>query len=530
MFKKVVAVWLVFGFLFISCVTDAGVVSADQPAAKMTLEQLRIKFPAGKYWNHANAPGADNQYNNQDGYTEIPCSNHSGTIGTENQTCNAFLPGSMQLSWQCMGFAEKLAYDFTGFNPRNNANGWQTHTSVSALDTIKPGDIVRYKTHSIFVTAVNGDTVTYADCNSDGHCIIKWGRTVSKATLAASFVHVRSAPFAVPSGLNTLTVSYHANGGVIPGSDAVTVQYRVVDSTGINLRSGPGTEYGRLTALPVGTVFTVTEEKAGGNYTWGKTTYAGQTGWCVISEDWTEKFTLRVTDYYIASNGIIQNSSTNQAYTSGWVCGTAYADGPAAPDLFGIEKTGYRFAGWSTLPQGGTVFQSGVSVRPEDICPEVKNGSCTITLYAVWERTAVLSRIEIVTKPRKLHYLIGQSLDTAGLSIKLIYDNGESRTVSDGFTVSGFDSLTLGTKTLTVAYEGKTAGFAVSVCEFLPGDANNDRKVDLDDVVLLAQYAAQWDVECNVAVMDVTADGTVDLRDVVLLAQYTAEWDGIELG
>ena len=198
--------------------------------------------------------------------------------------------------------------------------------------------------------------------------------------------------------------------------------------------------------------------------------------------------------------------------------------------MFGIEKTGYRFAGWSTLPQGGTVFQSGVSVRPEDICPEVKNGSCTITLYAVWERTAALSRIEIVTKPRKLHYLIGQSLDTAGLSIKLIYDNGESQTVSDGFTVSGFDSLTLGTKTLMVAYEGKTAGFAVSVCEYLPGDANNDQKVTLEDVVLLAQYTAQWDVECNVAVLDVTADGTVDLRDVVLLAQYTAEWDGIELG
>lgn len=530
MIKKIIAVWLAVGLIFCSCVTGAGADSAVQPAAKMTLEQLRIKFPAGKYWNHADAPGSDNNVNNQDGYTEIPCGNHNGTINTENQTCNAFLLGSMQLSWQCMGFAEKLAYDFTGFNPRNNANGWQTYTSASALDTIKPGDIVRYKTHSIFVTAVNGDTVTYADCNSDGHCIIKWDRTVSKTTLAASFVHVRSAPFALPSGGNTLTVSYSVNGGVIPGSDAMTVQYRVVDSTGINLRSGPGTGYGRLTALPVGTVFTVTEEKAGGSYTWGKTTYAGQTGWCVISEDWTEKFTLRATDYYTDSDGIIQNSRTDKAYTSDWVCGTAYADGPAAPDLFGIEKTGYRFAGWSTLPQGGTVVQPGVSVRPEDICPEVKNGSSAITLYAVWERVAVLSRIEIVTKPRKLHYLIGQSLDTAGLSIKLTYENGESQTVSDGFTVSGFDSASLGTKTLTVVYEGKTAAFDINVCEYLPGDANNDQKVTLEDVVLLAQYVAEWDVECNVAVMDVTADGRVDLRDVVLLAQYVAEWDGIELG
>ena len=164
-------------------------------AKALTLSELKSKFPAGKYWNHAGRPGSSNSVNNQDGYTSTPCPQHK-TVGTSKQTCNGFAPGGTQLSWQCMGYAEKLGYDSTGFNPRVNANGWSTSTSSSALNNLKAGDIVRYKNngHSIFVTAVNGDTVTYTDCNSDGHCIIRWDQKISKATLRASFTHVRIAP------------------------------------------------------------------------------------------------------------------------------------------------------------------------------------------------------------------------------------------------------------------------------------------------------------------------------------------------
>ena len=43
-----------------------------------------------------------------------------------------------------------------------------------SLDQLKAGDAIRYKNngHSIWVTAVNGDTITYADCNSDRQCKI----------------------------------------------------------------------------------------------------------------------------------------------------------------------------------------------------------------------------------------------------------------------------------------------------------------------------------------------------------------------
>ena len=104
-----------------------------EAASTLSIQQLREKFPDGKYWNHADDPGSENYKNNQDGYTSVPCPEHM-TVGTSVQTCNAFLPGNTQLSWQCMGYAEKLGYDATGYNPRNNANGWRTYESASALD------------------------------------------------------------------------------------------------------------------------------------------------------------------------------------------------------------------------------------------------------------------------------------------------------------------------------------------------------------------------------------------------------------
>ena len=183
-----------------------------------SIASLQSKFPAGKYWNHANNPGAS--HNNQNGYTSIPCPSHNGTIGTSSQTCNGFAPTGSQVSWQCMGYAEKCGYDFTGLNPRNSSNGWVTSYSTSALDSLKAGDIVRYRNnvHSIFITAVDGSTVTYTDCNSDGHCIIKWYRTVEKSTLRASFTFIRIAPWAGDSvrghtDLAEYKVKFDGNGG-----------------------------------------------------------------------------------------------------------------------------------------------------------------------------------------------------------------------------------------------------------------------------------------------------------------------------
>ncbi|MBQ1679345.1 MAG: S-layer homology domain-containing protein [Oscillospiraceae bacterium] len=179
----------------------------DEPAGEgvqgLGLAGLKQKFPHGRYWNHMPNRGTGMAYNNQNGWTWQACYKHNGYCGTAYQTCNGYAPYGQELSYQCWGFADKLGYDATGRDPQSltQSYGWKKLWTSSSLSSLKAGDIVRYNkngssryAHSIYVTGVSGDTVTYADCNYDGTCVIRWGQSISKSTLRSWFVFLLSAP------------------------------------------------------------------------------------------------------------------------------------------------------------------------------------------------------------------------------------------------------------------------------------------------------------------------------------------------
>ncbi|MDO5558633.1 MAG: dockerin type I domain-containing protein [Oscillospiraceae bacterium] len=159
----------------------------------------KVKFPNGTYW----AGG------NPDSYITVPCSNHSndnkykpdqrlkasinynlgqvfgyyasdimpyGSYGSYDQS------GS---STQCYGFAEKLQSDYFGTDSSVQVGLKRVGNEIQYMDGTKYepriGDHLRFNDgvagHSIFITSVNGNRIIYADCNSDGHCIIKWNQT-----------------------------------------------------------------------------------------------------------------------------------------------------------------------------------------------------------------------------------------------------------------------------------------------------------------------------------------------------------------
>lgn len=61
---------------------------------------------------------------------------------------------------------------------------------------------------------------------------------------------------------------------------------------------------------------------------------------------------------------------------------------------------------------------------------------------------------------------------------------------------------------------------------FMVGDFNDDGILNLKDLVLLAQYVADWEnLDVNEAAADVNGDGVADLNDVNHFAQYLAGWD-----
>lgn len=79
------------------------------------------------------------------------------------------------------------------------------------------------------------------------------------------------------------------------------------------------------------------------------------------------------------------------------------------------------------------------------------------------EPEVTLSSIAITSMPQKTLYNLGEELDTEGLELTLTFSDGSTETITEGFTTMGFDSSSVGTKTVTVNYGGKTASFDVEV-------------------------------------------------------------------
>ena len=56
----------------------------------------------------------------------------------------------------------------------------------------------------------------------------------------------------------------------------------------------------------------------------------------------------------------------------------------------------------------------------------------------------------------------------------------------------------------------------------IPGDVNDDGRVDIHDALLVFQYDAGWNVTINQRNADVNEDGRIDTSDALLILQYSA--------
>lgn len=108
------------------------------------------------------------------------------------------------------------------------------------------------------------------------------------------------------------------------------------------------------------------------------------------------------------------------------------------------EVTDEEILYYITATDGANVVYCGTADEPNVIVPHYVTG------------------IEIVSKPDKLNYDLKQELDSTGMVVKAVYNDGTRTAVSD-YTLQGFDSKTEGEKTVTVACNGFTTEFTVTV-------------------------------------------------------------------
>ena len=113
----------------------------------------------------------------------------------------------------------------------------------------------------------------------------------------------------------------------------------------------------------------------------------------------------------------------------------------------------------ATVSSDGTVKAVGYGTTV--ITATTVNGltsNCTINV-----KKEEVTSLTIATKPTKTNYYVGDTLNTAGLTLKAAYNNGTTQTITGGFTCTPTALSTAGVQTVTVNYGGKTATFAVNV-------------------------------------------------------------------
>ena len=443
----------------------------------VTLEELQQKYPHGTYWN-----GGDPET-----YTLTPCTHHSNCDLSGSCGCNSF----RGLGIQCLGFAYQLATLVYGGNQYLERKPIYLPASI---DDLKAGDIVRYKngTHSIFVTAVDGDVVTYADCNSDYRCGIRWGQTVSKSTLKASFTYLDPAPYAWGSGEGCdCSREYEGN-------------YKcVVDGSTLNIRSGHGTSYSKLGSIPDGAIVYVSKS----NGEWAHVYYNGISGFAsmqYLEPQHTHSYELCYEEehphkeyykcscedwYYTGENGQLEDCSVCMAE----ICeqnGHTY-DNDCDTECNICEEI---------RDVGGHSYDNNCDAECNE-CGAVReiehsfDNDCDVQCNVCGETREVPDHI------------YDNACDTACNIC------GETREVGDHVYDNDKDD------------DCNECGFEREVVTYIPGDVNGDGEVNNKDLGVLRRWLNDWDVEIDELAADVNRDGAVNNKDLGILRRYLNDWD-----
>ena len=119
----------------------------------------------------------------------------------------------------------------------------------------------------------------------------------------------------------------------------------------------------------------------------------------------------------------------------------------------------------SSITDGKTTINLNISVSSKKpISILVKNaGVAQIVSYEKFVDKYVTG-ITVSKTPDKTTYYQGESFDTTGLEVSKTYSDGTLEVITD-YELSGFDSSSAGTKTITVTASGKTATFEITVLE-----------------------------------------------------------------
>ena len=210
-------------------------------------------------------------------------------------------------------------------------------------------------------------------------------------------------------------------------------------------------------------------------------------------EDWCEDFTIychensvakeyaetKKINYEIIDNvapEIISITGNPETWTKGKVTLTVIA----RDEQPGLADEAYSFDGGKTWQVSNqktyTDNTKGIQIKVRD-----KVGNISQSEEINITKIIKIDRIAVKVNPNKTSYHVGDTLDTTGLQIEVIYDNEITREViKSGFTCEP-KLLTAGTNKITVTYQGKTTTFAITVKERIEENEDQDQVEEPDE-------------------------------------------------
>ncbi|MCL2487791.1 MAG: glycoside hydrolase family 3 C-terminal domain-containing protein [Oscillospiraceae bacterium] len=270
----------------------------------------------------------------------------------------------------------------------------------------------------------------------------------------------------------------------------------------------------------------------------------------IVTATYNDGFSAPVAGYTVSPAGglTVGTTEVTVSFTEGGVTKTAKVTGitvePNTLDKITVTrppaKTSY-IAGQAFDPAGIVVTASyinGVSMPVTDLAfspaGPLAAGTTEITVsytdngitktaavaVTVIEKASV--KIEVLTPPAKTAYKAGETFDSAGLTLSLVFNDDSKETVSAGFTVSPDGKLTAEDDKVTVSYGGHEVDIAITVVYKAPlGVVSGGEQLRIDDARMVLQYLVDKIIfdEDQLDRADVDGVGGVTISDARLILQ-----------
>ncbi|MGN0469774.1 MAG: SH3 domain-containing protein [Acutalibacteraceae bacterium] len=155
------------------------------------------------------------------------------------------------------------------------------------------------------------------------------------------------------------------------GSSSVNEKWKITSSNGVNMRSGAGTSYIIVGAVPYNATVTVTKKTSSGGYTWGYTTYGGTSGWIALD------YASKVASTALTNNSTISKTTINNGDS---ITLKASATGGTSPYQYAFTVKHSTASSWTTVKSYNTTATktwTPAKTGTYEVCAKVKDSNGT---------------------------------------------------------------------------------------------------------------------------------------------------------